>query len=258
MKKYNFRKAFFYSFFSKDFYQDVAKNWKGFGFNFLIIIVTICWFLNVLKFQPVISDSIKTAKKIAEQFPEINIIDGKVKISETVSQPYFIKIPGKVLNFMVIDTTDKIESIEQIEGNALFLLTKDKLIYGSNSDVRELSNIKELKINKEIINHYISLAKIWLLPILYICIVTGMFIFHIIQVLLYGLLGMVINKFVKTSLKYKELVRISVMSIMPVFALSTLRFITGIKIPYLSLIGFFIAMGYIYFGISANKESVNT
>ncbi|MBI5416889.1 DUF1189 family protein [Candidatus Poribacteria bacterium] len=192
MKKYKYYNAFYMSFYSKDFYIDVARNWTSLAFGYLFIVVCICWFFNMLKFQSLFSNLVDAdIAKIVKPIPGIDIIDGKININTSV--PHYIS-----LNFI----------------------------------------------------------KKWFIPLLYPFAVIGLFIFHICQVSLYGAIGIVFNKILKNNLDYKTLVRLSVMSLMPVFFLSNIRFVFGIHMPYLTLIGFFISMSYLYFGIKVSKNIV--
>jgi len=84
------------------------------------------------------------------------------------------------------------------------------------------------------------------------------FVFRILQLLIYAVIGLLFTKICKTKHSYQTLLRLSVMAITPVIIISTVVEIAAIKIPLQSLLYFIAAMGYLFFGVKivSHKEKV--
>src|SRR5438105_294711 len=80
------------------FYRDVARNWGGIGFLYLMLLFTLTWIPVLVKWQIGFGHFVhETLAKEAKEFPEVSIKGGK--ISSPVPQPYTYNDPqtGKVV-----------------------------------------------------------------------------------------------------------------------------------------------------------------
>ena len=84
---------------------------------------------------------------------------------------------------------------------------------------------------------------------------TASFVYRVVQVLIYALIGMLFASILKTTLDYDALVRLSVISITPVVALNTLRRLLDVHVPMTWLISFVIAMIYLFIAVKANADA---
>jgi hypothetical protein len=82
------------------------------------------------------------------------------------------------------------------------------------------------------------------------------YIYRLIQALVNGVIGLVLSAILKVNLDYISLLYIAMVSITPVAMLASILWATGIDIPAKGWIGFILALGYISFGIMANKPQV--
>jgi hypothetical protein len=81
MRKYNFLDSLYLSFYSKPFYQDIAKNWKGLCFTYLLFILCILWIPETSRIHSELSEFLSAeAPKYVKQVPSITITQGKVSI----------------------------------------------------------------------------------------------------------------------------------------------------------------------------------
>ena len=84
--------------------------------------------------------------------------------------------------------------------------------------------------------------------------VIGLFIYRLVQMLIYALVGMIFANIVKANLEYVTLVRLAAVSITPVIILNAVRRMLDISVPYIGLLSFLIAMGYLFFAVKASAE----
>ena len=82
----------------------------------------------------------------------------------------------------------------------------------------------------------------------------GLFIYRLVQMLIYALVGMIFANIVKANLEYVTLVRLAAVSITPVIILNAVRRMLDISVPYIGLLSFLIAMGYLFFAVKASAE----
>lgn len=254
MKKYSLLHPPLLSFFSKDLYRDVGQNWKGIAALYLLLLLAFCWIFETWPVNTKVSQFIiNEAPPFIEQIPEITIQDGNVSINESV--PYFIHDPESNDVIAIIDTSGQYTSLDNTE--AYLLLTKNKLIARqSETETRiyDLSQIDEFFVDQTTVNKIVGIFKTSFPFVFYVCAVIFSFIYRLIQVLIYGAIGLLLCKVAKVSLDYQALVRLAVIAITPVVLLDTVLEITGFKIPLFGLVAFAIAMCYLYLGVSANKD----
>jgi len=254
MKKYSLLHPPLLAFFSKDLYRDVGQHWKGIAALYLLFLLAFCWIFEAWAVNAKVSRFIANeVPPFVEQIPAITIQDGHVSINEPV--PYFMYDPESNDVIAIIDTSGQYNSLDNTE--AYLLLTKDKLI-GRKSEtetrVYDLSQIDEFFLDQATVNKIVGIFKTYFPFVFYVCAVLFSFIYRLVQVLIYGAIGLLLCKLVKTRLAYQALVRLAVIAITPVVLLDTVLEVTGFKIPLFGLIAFVIAMCYLYVGVSANKD----
>jgi hypothetical protein len=252
MKRYSIFHAFVLSFFSRDLYKDVAHHWRGVGFLYLLLLLTICWVPTCIKvgadFSKFANDE---APGVLEQVPNITIANGEVSISEPM--PYTIKNPKTDETLAIIDTTGQ-TTVES--SNVPVLLTKTSLMIRrtnrSESRLYNLSGVQQFSLTKEWLYSWLGLAKTFLPIIVFPFMLLGSYVYRILQALLYAAIGLIFVSVLKAGLTYSALLRLSVIAVTPVLILDTIRSLTGPTIPFWWLICFLIAMGYLYFGVKSS------
>jgi hypothetical protein len=256
MKKYSILQPLYLSFFSRDLYQDVRTNWKGTGFVYLLLLLAITWAPIMVKLHLGISEGVKQeAPKYIEQVPKITIARGEVSIDQPV--PYTISEPGSRAPLMVIDTSGTITSFEQTI--APVLLTKNKLMYqkphSTETRIYDLSKINAFTLDRDVVNHWVQAFRKYFAALAYPFALAASCVYRILQMLLYAAIGMLFVSMLKAQLDYLTVLRLASVSITPVIILSTLLSLTGLRIPFLWLLCFVIAMGYLFFAVKANAEN---
>ena len=255
MKKFNIIHIPLLSFYSGELYRDVGLNWRGVCFGYLFLLLALCTIPWTYIAHKDLSDFIDTeAPPFVEQVPKITIENGEVNITE--QQPYYIKNPDGNDILAIIDTTGKIQSLEDTE--AYVLLTRTKFIHRqSELEYRtyNLSQIKEFALDKEQITEWLNLVKKFSIPILFPFILLGLYIFRIIQALIYAAIGLCFASLCNTKLSYPALIRLSVVAVTPCIIFRTVFVCASIELPLAGLWFFIVAMGFLFIGVKACSQS---
>ncbi len=244
----------FMSFFSKDFYQDVGRSWKGFSLVYLLFVLFLCWIPTMITLQHQMSDFVhKSAPEFLVQIPKITILRGELSIDE--EEPYFIKDPENSDVFAIIDTTGQYTSLN--DGTAKILITKKKVILKkSMRETRtfDLSDIENFVLDQDLIAKWMEIFEKWFVFMLLPVVVFGSFLYRTVQVMIYGAIGIIFSKVVKIRLGFQSLMSIAIMAITPVLIADVVIGLTKVSIPLWTLWGFIIAMGFLYYGVKANAD----
>jgi len=251
MQKYTIFHAPLMSFFSLSFYRDVGLRWIGTGLAYLLLLLTICSIPALVKMQLSISDFISNkAPAIIYQIPSIKIVNGEA--STDIAQSYQIIDPDSKKVIAIVDTTSNTISLQGTD--AKILLTKTDVISKKNDVETRTYNLKiienfSIDLKKIVIwlDMFRKFAAFFLFPF----IVIGSFIYRTMQLLIYGVIGLLFAERCKTKLTYKALLRLSAMAVTPPIIVGTILEIAGIKFPLLGLIFFMAAMIYLFIAVKA-------
>ena len=247
MKRYSIFHLPVLTFFSKDLYADIALNWKRVNFLYLLLLLAICWVGAMVKMHRGLNNFITNdAPAFIDQIPEITITDGQVSIKE--DQPYYITAPDSGEVLIIIDTTGKINSLEETE--AFCLLTKNKVMTKKNeiqNDTYDLSAIKSFSINSEQITGWLKFGAKFAAVVIYPFALIGSYVYRIVQALIYAAVGMLMAAICKTKLSYATLIRLAVAAVTPGIIVYTILALAGNPIRlYWYLIA---ALVYLFFAI---------
>lgn len=255
MKKLNFIETLAGSFYNPDVYRDVVINKKGKAFGYLGLLVLLCSIPLMVALINGVDNFLKNdGKYIIDQVPEITFNQGIATMDK--ESPYFIKSKsGEIL--IIIDLSDS-TVVTELEGSATVLLTKNKLIAKqkeSETRTYDLSQIQSFTLNAQKIYSWLGYA--WIVYLfIFVLMLFFFYIYRLIQALVNGVIGLVLSAILKVNLDYISLLYIAMVSITPVAILASILWATGIDIPAKGWIGFILALGYISFGIMANKPQV--
>ncbi len=253
-RRYSIVHPLWMSFFSREFYQDVGRNWRGLSFVYLMFLLFLCWIPTMTAFQRKLSEFMRTsAREFIVQVPRINIFHGEVWID--AEQPYFIKNPENGSVFAIIDTTGQHTSLDGVTAN--ILITKRKAILRKNkreTRVFDLSDIENFTLDQHLINRWMGFLEKWFVVIIFPLLLLSSFFYRTIQVLIYAAVGTLFAKAKKAHLSFQGLMSIVIMSITPVLIIDTLLGLGEIKIPFWRLWCVVMAMAYLFFGVKVNAE----
>jgi len=252
MERQNFIQTLTGSFYNPETYRDAVNHKKGNTFAYLFLLVVLCSIPLMIALISGLNNFLKEdGKFIIDQLPEIMFTNGVATMDK--ESPYFIKSrAGETL--FVIDLSDS-AGISELQGSAKVLLTKNKLIaQQKESETRtyDLSKVKSFTLNAQKINDWIGYA--WIIYIIiFIFMLIFFYIYRLVQALFNALLGLIISSFMKVDLDFTSLIYITMVAITPVAILASLIWATDLHVPAKGWLGFILALGYISFGIMANK-----
>ncbi len=251
MRKFGLFHPLVLSFFSQPLYQDVARNWRGITFLYLLLLLAICWLPHMFRLQAELTKFVeKDSARALQQIPRISINNGEV--STDVETPYFINDPDTGKPFVIIDLTGEFESLAGTE--AKVLVTKNQVFVRNRpteTRVYDLSGIKEFSVDRARVEGWLELAQRWFVIILFPFTLSFVYGYRLVQAFIYGLIGLIVAKILHASLPYMALVRLAIIAVTPVLILDTVISLSKVRVPAWWLIGFLIAIGYLFFGIKA-------
>ncbi len=253
MQQYGIFKAIVLSFFSGDLYRDVAQNWGGKAFLYLLVLLAITWIpacFVAQKGTTVAYD--KFSASVVNQVPVLDIKEGKISTPE--NRPYVVKDEkGEVL--AVIDTSGQYKTLQ--DSNSKVLVTEKEVIMESKpNEIKTYTipadtavTLDPVKVNETIKSF---LPFLWL--ILYPILVIFSFVYRIIQALIYGVFGKIFSAATGAYLSYGQTIQLSMVAITPVVIISTIAEVTGTIWPFEGLTFFALAMAYLFFAVYANRK----
>lgn len=214
----NFLKTIQDSIYSPKFYKTIAqKSFKQSIGYFLLLALLLTIVRLVTLINPLFVEAPKAIQGFANQiincFPkdlEIKVTNGQAAIN--TKEPYFISsCDGKNQKLVVIDTKTpySVEKFAEYKANAW--LTKDALVYKNSSvEMRtyKLTNVKNFKLNKEVLNSYLNMATPYLKfvgPVLSILTFIGLYLsydFRLIHLLIIATLILVLGKIFKQETSF--------------------------------------------------------
>ena len=158
MRRYSIFHPLVLSFFSKSLYRDVAKNWRGTGLLYLLLILALLWIPTVIKGHLGFTRWVdQDAKGITQQIPPITITKGHA--STNVPLPYFIKEPKTGETLALIDTRDNSEA-----GNTSvpLILTETKLVTNKSAtetSIYDLSSVGDFSVDQTRVEGWLVTAR---------------------------------------------------------------------------------------------------
>lgn len=251
MKRYKVFHPFVLSFFSKSLYQDIAQNWKGSGFLYLFLLVLICSIPITVKFHLALSDVPAEIDPVIQQIPDITLKNGTISIQEP--QPYFINDPSQQDSpVIIIDTTGKYTSLEGTDARVLVtgtkVFAKDRIY-----DLSGFSEIEKFTVTKEGIGAVIKIFCDWFALISFPFFLIFLYLFRIVHVLIFSVIGLLFAKILKVSLIFGQIMRLTAAAITPVIIAHLIVSFGNGTIPFWFRLG--ITLGYLFYAIKVNARN---
>jgi len=252
MKNPGFFQTLAGSFYNPETYRDAVIHKKGNTFGYLALLVLICTIPLMISIIAGMNKFMKNdGMFILDQVPAITFSHGVASMDK--ESPYLIKSKaGETL--IVIDLSDSAD-ISGTLSKAKVLLTKNKLIAQQNENetrTYDLSKVQSFTLNEQKILGWYGYAWVAYI-IIFIFIVLGFYIYRLIQAVFNALIGLIISSLLKVNLDFTSLMYINMVAITPVAVIAAVLWSTDIHIPAKGWLGFILALGYITFGIMANR-----
>lgn len=255
MKRYSIFHPLVLSFYSPSLYRDVAENWTGVGFLYLLLLLSLAWVHPIVRLHRTAAGLFETlGPAVLEQVPTIHVQQGEVSIAEP--QPYVIEVPGSDTPLVVIDTTGQTtpESTQ-----AFLILTKHQAILRKNlheTRTYDLTGIQDLTVDRSTVKRILDGCRQWLAILSYPVALAGSYVYRILQVLIYASIGLLFARLLSTPLEYPALLRLASVAVTPAIVADTLRGAAGFSSNLLWwFFCFLLTMGYLLFAVRVNSPA---
>ena len=257
MRRYNIVQPYLLSFFSKDLYVDVARNWPGFGLVYLLLLLALAWVPTVVQVHLGVARFVeKNGQALVAQVPKITITNGQVSLDPP--GPHYIKDPESGSVIVILDTSADIGVLGKYP-EAVVLLTRTQVITREEkrgqTRVQDLAGINSFSLDQAGTRRFLSILKNAIGFIFYPFALLFSFIYRTIQVLLYAVIGLAMAGIAKSKIEYGTLVRLACIAVTPVILVDTVLGLLSATPPYWWLLCFIIAMWYLWFGVKAATEA---
>ena len=255
MKRFGLIHPIWMSFYSRALYRDVAQNWTGTGFLYLLLLLSLAWIHPILQLHRRVGGMIETlGPAVVEQVPTISIHQGEVSIQEP--QPYVVSVPGSVTPILVIDTTGRTTPETT---DAFLLLTRNQVVARKSpheTRTYDLAGIQDLTIDRNSVASLLDVCRRYLAPVAYPAALIGSYVYRILQVLIYAAIGMAFANLFKASLEFPELLRLASIAVTPAIVADALRGILQIDSSTVWwFLCFLVSMGYLMFAVRVNSAA---
>lgn len=253
MKQYNFLQAIYMSFYSRDLYRDVVRNWGGNIFGYLLFILALTWVLMMIQIQPVLTHFYTNfAEKFFPQVPVMTIHNGEIKTPE--NRPYLIQETGTKKTVAIIDMSGKYKNLK--DANVDVLITKTSVIYKDHHHtikVEEIPKNMSLTVQPDFLKNTSETLVKWSWVILFPLLLLFSFLYRLIEAVFYAVLGKLFVALSDASLNYSQVFKLSIIAMTPAIFLCTIFDWVGIRFHMQWFFYFAVSMGYLIFGVRVNK-----
>ncbi len=248
----------FLCFFSRPFYQDVANNWTGVGFVYLLALLALAWGLVTARvcipFAQIMNEH---APKYLNQLPKISVANDKITIDKP--SPWQIKDPDSGAILAIFDTSG---SPKAEQADAPIVVTSSEFIIkgpsgsstSANSGIETTRRIPAAGAPPFEMDARQALEMVRLITIVvpfavYFFGGGVLFTAHFLQVLVYAAIGLIFAAMLDFKLPYSTSMRLTAMAITPNILLSTLFSLLTLNLwplwPFLTVV---ISLSYLFFG----------
>lgn len=254
MSQYNIFQGIYASFYSKEFYRDVAKNWGGKAFLYLLMLLALSWIPTCIILQAGLSHGYASlSDKFVQQIPVITVKDGKVITPE--KRPYILTSPDGQEPIAIIDTSGQYTNLDQAKTDVLVtetqIITKPKPNELRVYDVpTSLNMVFDPQNANSYAKSFVGIAWIFM----FIFFVLGSYVFRIVQALFYSIIGKIFGAMTGAHLAYGQVLSIMLVAITPVIVIATIFDTLNITYAFQHFSYFILAMVYLFYGIIANKN----
>ena len=256
MRQFQVYHPLWMAFYSRPLYREVGLYWTGLALLYLCLLLSLAWLPPLVKAHVGLRRWVQSdAERVLSQFPRVAIHNGDVRVDPPGR--HLIKDPDTGKPFIIIDTEATVEELAELSKESI-LLTRSKLVFqraqGRETRIYDLGNVQNLAFTQDDLRRWLGIGANMLAPFLFPFLLAGSFLYRLVQVLIYALIGMLFARSAGVALKYDTLVRLSVMAITPAVILDVLQEFSSVKVPLWWLVCFLVAMGYLHFGIKACKN----
>lgn len=254
MRNYNFIHAIFLSFYSGDFYRQVAQRWRGRAFAYLWILLAIVGI--PLSYHAAYEAIWRVQQIYVPQIPTITIKQGVASTDQV--DPVFIKDAiGETM--VIIDTQNQFQNFKSSE--AQVLVQNNQIVYKTAKNqlrTEKFSEKDSFVIDKQTINHFTDKLIILFAIVFYLMLITFGYIVYIVFALIYGVFGLVFAKTMKCKMAYPATLALSLVVVTPALIIASVLKLLNISFGHQLLVLAILYLLYLFVAVRANCQIVAT
>ena len=225
------------SFFDMQLVSSFVKENKAVGLKALFVLSLILSLLTaIFSYIALIFLSYQDIKPFVQNLPEIRLEDGQIVAPENYEKKFINK---KNVLFFVFDTTGRPVSLQGLPSRGIYI-TRNEIITYRGYETRIISFKgfagSDVVINPETLetafNRTVSFLRIYMPFLLFILLVPSAFFFYSAIVFLFTLISYIYSFFFKQEMTFDQRVRISVISLLPIFILNAAASFAGASISF--------------------------
>jgi maltodextrin utilization protein YvdJ len=248
IRKYRLVHAPIFAFFSKRLYREVGRKWKGVNLAYVFLLLAMCCIPPAMHVRNHMVQSTTNGQlEILNQIPEIRIKNGMAKVDQT--KPVYIKrADGKPV--AIIDTTGSMNYIDH--DTVWLLLTESKLVFridDTHFNTVDLDMISDFYVDKEVVNEWFQNTKAAIAPISYGIFLMLSYIFAVLTLLLVAIVGLILSAIMRSSLQFKDTLRIATVAATPAIIFITIAASMGFSAPIYLYLG--VTLMYVFIGVKS-------
>ena len=211
-RRYPAWQAIFRSIYSADFYNDVGRNWRGFGLLYLFLVIGLVWAPIAFRAHIFLNSMIQASVvPVVTKMPLLTSKDGKFEIDKP--SPYAVGPGG--LAWITYDTSGKTQNLQ----SAGWLVTdKEITVQNGTGTAKVWKTANEMSgqsISAKTVMDYLNLVKNLIGPIIFLVVWLPCFIACAVQSVIYSFVGVLFARFWQASLSQQTLIRLSSVALTP-------------------------------------------
>lgn len=234
-------------------YRDFAVQKTGRSMGYLAILTLIIG-LPVLLFyaNQMTTGTSDLIKEFSQGCPDFKLENGQLQV--------FAEMP---LNLgdnelpIIIDTTGQTDASIVNQYNEIILFTQDQYIQkqGLQTKITNFSDLKGFTITKAMVESWLPMFK-WLAVIMVLVGLPGIFLFKLIEALLFALVALILGAIFKVSLNYAKALNICIYALTLPFIVQALQKVFWPEFPHPSLLFYALLITYLIVGVRANIPTI--
>jgi hypothetical protein len=254
-RRYSRVSALVLSFFSPELYRDVARRWCGIGFWYLVLLLIISCLPLAIRAQIGYAKFVRQdAPRLLAGFPGITITNGVVSIDRP--EPYIWRDPDNGKDVLLyVDTAGAFDLPEGAHAKAK--LSRSQLVVEQNEyDKRtyDLSQVKSFFVDKTRVMGWFDTGIPLFGPLVFAAGLLGGLIWHLIQIVTYGVIGLLLASMLGARLEFPQLTRLAAVAITPAMLLDAAFDATGARVPHSWWLFLALELAYLAFAVKANVQ----
>ncbi len=254
MRRYSLFQALPLSFFSRDLYRDVGRNWKGVGLIYLLLLVTLITLSILFRMQLAITQWARDdGVRMVDQLPTIRIQHGVVQVDRAT--PITIT-DRRGTAIAIIDTSSSPVSLEGSKAEAL--LTRNRLYVrksAAETRVFDLSRIESFTLDRARAKRWLRMLTTLLAVAIVPFILVGLYAFRLIQQLIGSVVIFLIARASNLQLDFSARMRVAAVALTPALLIEVVLFLANVSPPFWGLVWCAITLGCYVFAVRAITEA---